>query len=99
MADGDHSGISAIQHRADNPIEHLSNADVQAIAGALSAAGESAMAIWRLAIDAHQADDDGWYLVAIKELARATVRRLDASLCRLVGGEGMGNFATEFDRE
>lgn len=54
----------------------------------------------RLALDAQQADDEGeWYLLAIRELARSSFRRLDACIVRLTGDTGIGNFASEFDRD
>ena len=98
MADADHneSSKSAAEHRRENPIEHLSNADIQAVTGCLSEAANVLLAMRRLAIDAHEADDEGWYLTAIADLARSTFKRLDACIGRLEGSAGIGNFATEF---
>jgi hypothetical protein len=101
MAVDDHneSSTSAAEHRRENPIEHLSNHDIKAVALCLSEAALSLLALHRLAIDAHEADDEGWYLTAIKELARSTFKRLDACIGRLEGGVGLGNFASEFGDE
>ena len=104
MANGNHiesprSAVDAVDHWMANHIEHLSNDDVRAVASALNDAAMTQMAIWRLAVDAQQVEgpnERGWYLIAMQELARSSFRRIDASLIRLTGDTGMGNFATEF---
>ncbi len=98
MADIDLSGLSAAVHRRENPIEHLSNDDIRAVAYALKNAAQTQLALWRLAVDAQQVSDTEPYLLAMQELARSTFRRVDASLGRLTG-DSLGDFDTEFDNE
>ena len=88
MADGEHSGLSAVEHRRENPLQHLSS-DRHSCSRRLPERGGAL---------AQEADEATHYLVAMRELARASFRRLDASLRRLTG-DSAGNFATEFDRD
>jgi hypothetical protein len=82
MPDDDHSGssLSAVDHRRENPIEHLSNDDIRGVERALESAAYSLLAVHRLAIDAIDVpqEEGEFYLVAIKELTRSSFRRLDA---------------------
>jgi hypothetical protein len=72
--------------------------DIEAVSDRLNDAGFALLAIRKLAIDVGEGDDDGFYAVAIQELARSTIKGIDACIERLTGKPGLGNFGTEFDR-
>jgi hypothetical protein len=76
----------------------LTQSDVAAVGHRLNEAAYSLLAIRRLAIDGGD-EQDGWYAVAIQELARSTFKGIDACIQRLQPGCGIGNFASEFDRD
>ena len=88
----------ARQHREDHPTAYICDADIKAVTTRLWAVFESLRAIHHLASDKvaneDETESEG---VAIREMARASIRGLDACLVRLTGGTCAGNFATEFD--
>lgn len=89
--------MADLDDRISDPIKYLSNADIRAVSLRLNDAATALLAMHRLAIDAGEMDQDGYYRFAIQELARSTFRGLDACIVRLEGGAGIGNFRSEFD--
>ena len=80
MADGDHtqSNLTAAEHRLENPIEHLGNADIRAVTRCLEETGYSLLAMRRLAIDAHRGQSILWRFCSLND-------RDAAFLCRSSG--------------
>lgn len=91
--------MEAARHRKENPAEHLSNDDIQAVARCLAESAMVTLSLRTLASDAIDNDSADAYLTSIMELARSIVRRLEACAARLTGDGPFGNFAAEFDRE
>ena len=73
--------------------------DVQAVEDRLSEAAHALRAMHALATEAQHADDAEHYLTAIRTMARATFKGIDACIERLTGAPAIGSFASEFDRE
>jgi hypothetical protein len=73
--------------------------DVQAVEGRLFEAAHALRAMYALATEAQHSDDAEHYLTAIRTMARATFKGIDACLVRLTGAPAIGGFASEFDRE
>ncbi len=87
----------AQEDRRNHPIKYLSDEDILAVDRSLYEVAYGVLAIHRLSIEGGE-DKEGFYLMAIKHLARSNFKTLDACMNRLQGTKyGIGNFATEFD--
>jgi hypothetical protein len=82
------------------PAHRVTDADSRAIAATLSRVALNLVAMHHLTSEAHEAPDKvDWYLVAFQEIARSNARALDAALCKLTNGPGLGNFADDLANE
>jgi hypothetical protein len=92
--------MEAIMDRRDHPLKHLADDDILKVSERIGDVLQSLLSIHQIAGDVFEADTEtaARYGLAIKEMARANIKGLDACMERLTGGPAFGNFATEFDR-
>lgn len=95
------TAIEATRNRRDNPIAHLTNKDIRAIENRLYGVLMSCSAIHELATDSigDNFENAEHVLTAVKEMARANVKGLDACIERLTHCPASGAFAEELEIE
>ena len=95
------TAIEATRNRRDNPMAHLTSKDIQAVENRLYGVLLSCSAIHALATDSivDNFENAEHVLTAVKEMARANVKGLDACIERLTHSPASGAFAEELEIE
>ena len=93
--------LEAHSNEIGNPIAHLTNADIRAVENRLYGVLQSCSAIHALATDSIGGNFENaeCVLTAVKEMARANVKGLDACIEKLTRCPASGVFAEELEIE